>query len=499
MEERILHKISHGINDPLYVLHSGGHFVDGNERFCEMYGYTPAELSQLSIADLCAPDVLDQVDNIVAQIERDGQLIFETRHRRKDGTVFPVEVSSRTVSVDGENYRLAVSRDITDRVQTRERIQRLNLLYEAIRSSLQAILESTTEDEMYLRICRACTDYGVKMAWVGMVKDKQITARFHTGDGGDYIQNIDISIDPARQTAWGPNGTAVLTGQHVICNDFINDPRTVPWRDRASRYGWKSSAAFPLTCHGERVGALTLYSDTTGYFGTEEARLLDDLAQTTSFALERFADQRERQRLNGDLKISHLHLVRSLGRAGEYRDNETGAHILRMSHFCQILAETAGHSQEFGTLILHASPMHDVGKIGIPDSILLKPGKLTPEEFDIMKTHSRIGAEIIADANDPLLNMARTVALTHHEKWDGTGYPNSIQGTDIPLEGRIAALCDVFDALTSDRCYKAAWPVEQALAHINENAGSHFDPALVQAFQAALPQILTIKKQFKDH
>jgi len=142
--------------------------------------------------------------------------------------------------------------------------------------------------------------------------------------------------------------------------------------------------------------------------------------------------------------------------------------------------------------------MHDVGKIGIPDNILLKPGKLDPEEWDIMKKHAEMGADIIGDHDARIMVLARTIALTHHEKWDGTGYPKGLKGTDIPIEGRITGLCDVFDALTSSRPYKEGWPVDKAIAYINENAGAHFDPELVEHFNAAFGDILEIRKKFAD-
>ena len=142
--------------------------------------------------------------------------------------------------------------------------------------------------------------------------------------------------------------------------------------------------------------------------------------------------------------------------------------------------------------------MHDIGKIGIADSILLKPGKLTTEEFDVMKSHPEIGAEILGDSQVPLLKMARTVALHHHEKWDGSGYPFGLKEEDIPIEARIVAMADVFDALTSERPYKKAWTVEAALDYQKEQKGRHFDPTLVDLFQTILPEILQIKERFAE-
>lgn len=190
-----------------------------------------------------------------------------------------------------------------------------------------------------------------------------------------------------------------------------------------------------------------------------------------------------------------LQVVRRLGRAAEYRDNETGNHILRMSKISALLAARIGWAAEDCELMLHASPMHDIGKIGIPDQILLKPGKLNAEEWKIMKTHVEIGADILSDSDTDLLVLGRSIALSHHEKWDGSGYPFGLAGEDIPMEGRIVAMADVFDALTSERPYKQAWPVEEAIEYMKSQAGVHFDPALLPMFLNALPEIMRIRDE----
>ena len=199
-----------------------------------------------------------------------------------------------------------------------------------------------------------------------------------------------------------------------------------------------------------------------------------------------------------ELRRTRLQIIQRLGRAAEYKDNETGMHVMRMSHYSQILAKASGMSDWQAEKLLNAAPMHDIGKIGIPDSIMLKPGKLTDEEFAIMKTHPQIGAEILGDDDSDLISLAKSVSLTHHEKWDGSGYPNGLAGEAIPIEGRIVALADVFDALTSKRPYKDAWPLEKALGFIQEQAGKHFDPALVTLFVENIEQILAIKARFED-
>lgn len=199
-----------------------------------------------------------------------------------------------------------------------------------------------------------------------------------------------------------------------------------------------------------------------------------------------------------ELNCTRLKVVQRLGRAAEYRDNETGNHIIRVSQISALLAKKLGWSDACCELMLHASPMHDLGKIGIPDHVLLKPGKFEPEERKIINTHTTIGAALLDDDDSALLRLSREIALSHHEKWDGSGYPNGLAGEAIPQSGRIVAVADVFDALTSSRPYKKAWSIDDATAFVRNNAGSHFDPAVVACFLAHLPEILAINHQYPE-
>jgi CHASE2 domain-containing sensor protein len=190
-----------------------------------------------------------------------------------------------------------------------------------------------------------------------------------------------------------------------------------------------------------------------------------------------------------ELREAQLEIVRRLGQAAEWRDLDTAYHIDRMSRLSHRLGLAAGMEAAEAEMLLHASAMHDVGKIGIPDRVLLKPAPLDPDEWEIMKTHARIGADILSGSRVPLLQMAEEIALTHHEKWDGSGYPRGLAGEEIPLVGRICAICDVFDALTSIRPYKDPWPVDAALEEIRSQSGHHFDPGLVELFLEFGPEL----------
>lgn len=199
-----------------------------------------------------------------------------------------------------------------------------------------------------------------------------------------------------------------------------------------------------------------------------------------------------------ELEETRLEIIHRLGRAAEHKDNETGTHVIRMSWYALFLAQKTGADDQWVDLVFKASPMHDIGKIGIPDNVLLKPGKLDESEWAEMKKHAQYGAKIIGESEQPLLKMAKEIALFHHEKWDGSGYPKGLSGEDIPLSARIVAIADVYDALTSVRPYKRAWSSEEAIALLHSESGKHFDPDLVEKFIACMPQVIEVQDKYMD-
>jgi putative two-component system response regulator len=219
--------------------------------------------------------------------------------------------------------------------------------------------------------------------------------------------------------------------------------------------------------------------------------------QISLLRYQRDLEQKLQERTE-EIVLTRMEVIRQLGRASEFKDNETGTHVLRVSEYSKIIAKQIGLDTTRVDLIHLVSILHDVGKIGTPDYLLQKTGPLTAEEFEIIKLHPIQGAEIIGNHHSPLLQMARVVTLTHHEKFDGTGYPNGIKGYDIPLAGRIVAVADVFDALTSNRPYKTAWSIDDAVKYLVEQKGKHFDDELVDAFLSNMDSIITIFKQYRD-
>lgn len=211
------------------------------------------------------------------------------------------------------------------------------------------------------------------------------------------------------------------------------------------------------------------------------------------FFQNQILEERVQQR-TFELQEAHIETVRRLGLAAEFRDDDTGEHVIRICESTRLLATALGEDKERAVRFGLAAKLHDIGKLGIPDSILLKPARLSEAEFEVMKTHTTIGAQILSGAHSTLLQTAKVIALSHHEKWDGTGYPEGLEGENIPYSARLVAVCDVFDALTSSRPYKEPWTVERAVSHIQEQSGRHFDPTMVDAFLSVLDDILKLRK-----
>jgi CHASE2 domain-containing sensor protein len=242
-------------------------------------------------------------------------------------------------------------------------------------------------------------------------------------------------------------------------------------------HGWVLPVVAPLA-------AVALSAVGTVTASTLTERRLRRIVSIQNVALEKAVRER-----TAELRETQLEVVRRLARAADWRDGDTGEHVERIGLMAERLGLAAGMTDAEAETLRHAAVLHDIGKIGVPDRVLLKPGKLTPDEWEIMKTHAEIGASMLAGSRSSLVQMAEVIARTHHERWDGTGYPAGLAGEDIPLVGRIVAICDVFDALRSRRPYKEAWPTAEAIAELTAQRGRHFDPELVDRFLNIAPAL----------
>lgn len=269
-----------------------------------------------------------------------------------------------------------------------------------------------------------------------------------------------------------------------------------PEYDRANEYSTHSNLAVPmLGPDGGVIGVLQLINAMHGSrivpFDAVRVKLARALASQAAVSIRNAM-------LTSSLRGAHLDTLKRLGIAAEWRDKETANHITRVSQYCRVIAETLGWTAEMCELVTLSSPMHDVGKLGVPDAILHKPGKLDPGERKIMETHAVIGANIMANADNEVMQWSRIVALGHHEKWDGSGYPFGLSGDEIHPVCRIVALADVFDALSSRRVYKPPFPHEKVMEIIDADTGKHFDPGTVSAFKKSLDRIAAIRDKYVD-
>lgn len=314
-----------------------------------------------------------------------------------------------------------------------------------------------------------------------------INPRGHNIPVAQFGMEQDWSTDSRWQ--WPSFDNAVILPGGVIRSSTFDDPATQGKK--------RQLLLLPLSAENKHLGFLVLFTPISYQPSVIHLDFLAGISRILSGFVHLTLTNEILQVYKYELNETRTEALQSLGAASEYRDNETGLHIMRMTNFALAIAKAFGLHDEQKDMLYIAAPMHDVGKIGIADNILLKPGKLTPEEFAIMKTHTSIGVSIIV-GNDAIMAAARDIAGSHHERWDGTGYPTGLAGEQISLPARICAVADVFDALTSKRPYKKAWPVEEATDLIVSESGKSFDPAVVRAFETAMPEILRVRELYRD-
>jgi len=293
-----------------------------------------------------------------------------------------------------------------------------------------------------------------------------------------------------------------LRGEILNFADVYDLPPEAPFSfnrdfDERNEYRTQSMLSVPMKAPDGRVaGVLQLINAQNAQgevipFPEETEALVQALASQAAVAVRN-------AKLTSALRDAHLDTIFRLAVAAEYRDEDTARHIQRIGQYSRVLAVKLGMGLDEAQLIEQASPMHDVGKLGVPDAILLKPGKLTPEERKDMEMHAIYGGKILADSESRILRLSETIALTHHEKWDGSGYPYGISGDSIPLPGRIVAITDVFDALSNARCYKPAFPMEKVHRILREETGSHFDPKIAECFFDCFDEINDIFETLRE-
>lgn len=292
----------------------------------------------------------------------------------------------------------------------------------------------------------------------------------------------------------GLAGYALKNNESILIEDAYKDSRFNPSVDLQTGYHTQSVLVIPIqNQHGETMGVFQAINKLTpkGMFNYQDMHLLTLAASYSGKALESAM-------LNQEIEQTQKEIIYLMGEIGESRSKETGNHVKRVAEYSKVLALRLGLSPAEAELIKISSPMHDIGKVAIPDSILKKPGKLTDEESATMQAHTEIGYQLLQKSNRQILKSATIIAHQHHEKWNGTGYPRGLKGEEIHIYGRITAIADVFDALVSDRCYKKAWELDRVINLFKEERGNQFDPHLVDVFLNCMDEILALKEEYKD-
>jgi response regulator RpfG family c-di-GMP phosphodiesterase len=292
----------------------------------------------------------------------------------------------------------------------------------------------------------------------------------------------------------GVVGSAISTKEPLIINDAYSDDRFNKDVDKKTGYKTNNIIAIPFkNSEGKIIGAYQAINKMTKAHAFSE----DDLNRL-ELAATYAGNSLESAMLYQEIENTQKEIIYTMAEVGESRSKETGNHVKRVAEYSRVIAKGYGLPDSDVELLKMASPMHDIGKVAIPDAILLKPGKLTDEEFAYMQKHTSLGYDMLKHSGRKILKAASVVAYEHHEKWNGRGYPRGIKGEDIHIFGRITALADVFDALSSDRCYKKAWELDRVLNLFKEERGEHFDPKVVDVFFERLEDILEIKELYKD-
>jgi HD-GYP domain-containing protein (c-di-GMP phosphodiesterase class II) len=333
-------------------------------------------------------------------------------------------------------------------------------------------------------------------------------------DMGRILTNADRCsvwvVDEAKKTIWtkvahgideiempmfqGIVGHAIKSGSRVLVDDAYKDERFNQSIDEKTGYLTESMMVVPMHDKDEKIIGAFQVINNRGVRGTFNQDEMNRLMLTSTFAAETLISAK----LTHEIEETQKEVVLTMGAVAESRSKETGNHVKRVAKYSKILALAYGLSEEEAELLRQASPMHDIGKIAIADSILNKPGKFTHHEYEIMKQHAQLGYEMIKGSKRALLKAASIVAHEHHEKFDGSGYPRGLRGDDIHIYGRITAIADVFDALGSDRVYKKAWSDEKIFTLFKEESGKHFDPALIELFFNNLDGILAVRESLRD-
>jgi PAS domain S-box-containing protein len=465
-----------GVQEAIFVETLDGRILAANERACEMYGYSREELLTKTVADLVPKNhpilwVRDEQPALTTTS-------MESLNLRANGEIFPIEISGHYQIINGERVVLVVARDITERKRAEEKIKRQVEYLTALREIDQAITSAfDLQMSLNVLVSRALSLLKIDAVTVLLLNSVMNTLNFAAGTGFWTPTVTTSSVKLGESYA----GKAALERRMVAIPDLAHEPNNLFFSGFLSGEKFVSYWGVPLTVKGKVIGVLEVFSRSIIERDQEWFDFLSTLAGQAAIAIDNARLFENLEISNNELNLAYEATIEGWSRALDLRDRETEGHTLRVTEKTLELARRMGLPDRELSHIRRGSLLHDIGKMGVPDSILLKADALTDSEWEIMRNHPLFAFQLLSPIRY-LKSAAIDIPYCHHEKWDGTGYPRGLKAEQIPFAARIFAVVDVYDALTSDRPYRAAWPNEKVIEHIKLLAGTHFDPQVVQAF-----------------
>ncbi|MBI1175487.1 MAG: PAS domain S-box protein [Sideroxydans sp.] len=456
-------------------------FLDVNETECLSLGYSREELLSMRVMDLDPEFDEDAAAAMRRRIQQTGAARFESRHRRKDGSMFPVEISAKQVELD-RHYLLSIVRDISDRKLYEETLARANRALRTLSASNMAVVQATSESGLLQAVTNIIVhEGGYRLAAVCYAEhdaQKRIVPMAWASTEAGYYLVQDVSW---ADTAQGqvPVARAIRGGTTQICRDIAGEPGYAGWKEAVQASGYVSNLALPLSIDGKTFGGLSIYSSRADAFDGEEVQFLEELANDLAYGVVNLRTRIEHEQHATILQESLEQSIQAIAGTVEARDPYTAGHQRRVSEVATAIAREMGLPEDRVNGIHLAAIIHDLGKIHIPAEILAKPGKLSDIELRLVRTHPQDGYEILKDVKFPW--PIADIVLQHHERMDGSGYPQGLKGDQILLESRIIAVADVVDAMSTHRPYRSSLGAEVALDEIRSGRGSKYDAAVVDA------------------
>ena len=456
-------------------------FFVANDAICRMLGYSQEEITNMGIKGIHPQEELLHITKkFEMQTKGETTLLLDIPLKKKDGNIFYADVNSSPVMIAGKSYLLGIFRDATERHQSEDKIKRLYSLQSAITKINEYLLRVNNETDLYQKACDYIVDVDfITFCWIGLVTKGtfEITPVAQAGSDSDYLLSIRMTWDESAEGS-GAAGMAIKTKKPFLIPDFTTDGRK-PWKKEALKRGFASGIVVPIMYETDIIGALTAVSEKKDAFRDEEVRFLTEVANDIAMGIKTLRIQEDLKRSFDNLHKTLHSTVEALAALVEKRDPYTSGHQKRVSKLACAIAREMGLAEEKVDEINIAALLHDIGKISIPAEVLSKPGKLTDNEFNMIKLHPQVSFDIINTIEFP--KSIAQIVLQHHERLDGSGYPSGLSGGDIRPEARILAVADVVESMSSHRPYRPSIGTGAALEEISHNAGVLYDSDVVNA------------------